>query len=158
MSLRARLALLYTSIVGGILFIFGMAVYISVSASLIRQLDDRLIFSAESVMKPLRSGALDNITMPELDLFADIYIQVWGSDSQLEARSQNIQGIFLPLDTGSMRSTRSVFRDLQLGNNRLRVLTVPIVTTSTDRLVGPLQVGTPLLAFETTQRCWFVCS
>ena len=43
-----------------------------------------------------------------------------------------------------MRSTRSVFRDLQLGNNRLRVLTVPIVAAGTDRLIGRIQLGTPL--------------
>ncbi len=151
MSLRARLALLYTSIVGGILLLFGMAVYLSVSASLIRQLDDRLIWSADNIIQTLRSGALGNITMPELDLFTDVYIQIWNMDDRLEARSQNIQGLYNPLDSGAMVSGRPIFRDIQLGNNRLRVLTVPIVASGTDRLIGRIQLGTPLLALETTQ-------
>lgn len=151
MSLRARLALLYTSIVGGILLLFGMAVYMSVSTSLIRQLDDRLISSANNVVSTLRSGALGDISMPELDLFTDIYIQVWSREGKLESRSQNIQGLYEPLDSGAMKTSRPVFRDIQLGNNRLRVLTVPIAVAGTERLIGRIQLGTPLIALETTQ-------
>lgn len=152
MSLRARLALLYTSIVGGILFLFGMAVYVSVSTSLIRQLDDRLILSANSVINTMRSGALGEIQMPELDLFTDVYIQVWNTSAQLEARSQNIQLFFQPLDEIGMRASRPIFRDVQVGTSRLRVLTVPLVTAGTDRLIGIMQVGTQLDSVETTQK------
>ena len=42
MSLRARLAVLYTAIVGGILLLFGTAVYVSVSVTLTNQVDDIL--------------------------------------------------------------------------------------------------------------------
>jgi two-component system OmpR family sensor kinase len=152
MSLRARLALLYTSIVGGILLLFSMAVYLAVSTSLIKQLDDRLIWSANSIIKSMHSGDLKNIQMPELDLFTDVHIQVWSSNDQLEVRSQNIQTLFQPLDPNGMHSNRPIFRDVQVGNNRLRVLTVPIVTAGTDRLIGTIQLGTPLGALETTQK------
>ena len=77
MSLRARLAFLSTSIVGGILLIFGMAVYISVSITLTNQVDDILVRAATQVVGIKRRFAW-GVFLPELDLFADVYIQVWG--------------------------------------------------------------------------------
>jgi two-component system OmpR family sensor kinase len=156
MSLRARLALLYTSIVGGILFLFGIAVYVAVSTSLTSQLDTKLVIAANNVLKSMRAGSLGDIQMPELDLFTDIYIQVWGRTGQLEARSQNIQRYFSPLDEVGMRANRPIFRDVQVGNSRLRVLTIPIVTTSSKRPIGTMQVGTGLETVETTQRVLIV--
>ncbi|MCC7130563.1 MAG: hypothetical protein IT297_09220, partial [Anaerolineae bacterium] len=47
---------------------------------------------------------------------------------ELEARSQNIQRYFTPLDKNGLTYGKPVFRDVQVGNNRLRVLTVPMVT------------------------------
>lgn len=156
MSLRARLALLYTSIVGGILFLFGMAVYVSVSTSLTNQIDAKLIYSANSILDTMQAGALGEIKMPELDLFADVYIQVWGKNGELEARSQNIQGYSTPLDKNGMMYGRPVFRDVQVGNTRLRILTVPLVTAGSERLIGMLQVGTSLDTVATTQRVLLV--
>jgi signal transduction histidine kinase len=152
MSFRARLALLYTSIVGGILFLFGMAVYVTVSTSLTNQLDSKLVYTANNVLDTMRAGALGQIKMPELDLFADVYIQVWTGDGQLAASSQNIQRFAAPLDKGGMDSAKPVFRDVQVGNRRLRVLTVPIVTAGSDRLIGILQAGARLDAVENTQK------
>jgi hypothetical protein len=42
MSLRARLAVLYTTIVGGILLLLGVAVYAAVSVTLTSQVDELL--------------------------------------------------------------------------------------------------------------------
>ena len=89
MSLRARLALLSTSIVGGILFLFGMAVYVSVSVTLTNQVDNTLARAASQIIRNARAGRV-GVTLPELDLFADVYIQVWGTDGRLESTSVNI--------------------------------------------------------------------
>ena len=83
MSLRARLALLYTTIVGGILFVFGTAVYVSVSFTLTNQLDDVLVRAANQVVRNSKAGSLGLSSLPELDLFADVYIQVWGRTGEL---------------------------------------------------------------------------
>jgi heavy metal sensor kinase len=152
MSLRARLALLYTAIVGGILFIFGMAVYVSVSTSLTSQLDAKLNWAASNVMETMRAGALGVIKLPTLNRFADIYIQVWGRDGKLEASSQNIQGYFAPLDDTALQMQRPVYRDVEAGGISLRVLTVPLVTKNSKRMVGTLQVGTRMDNVKTTQR------
>ena len=82
MSLRSRLTLLYTSIVGGILLLFGIAVYYSVSLTVIHQLDDTLRIRAETVYLNTHidhNGDLI-VNLGLLDLPEDVYVQVWGRD------------------------------------------------------------------------------
>lgn len=150
MSLRARLAFLSTTIVGGILLIFGMAVYISVSLTLTRQVDQTLTRAASQIIGNARAGRL-GVTLPELDLFADVYVQVWGKDSQLESASQNIQGFNQPLDPAGFYNTEPVFNDVGVGNARLRVLTVPLIIRSNERIIGTLQVATSLVMIDNIQ-------
>ena len=150
MSLRARLAFLSTSIVGGILLIFGMAVYISVSLTLTRQVDQTLTRAASQIIGNARAGRL-GVTLPELDLFADVYIQVWGKDGQLESASQNIQGYNQPLDPAGFYNTEPVFKDVGVGSARLRVLTVPLIIRSNERIIGTLQVATSLSMIDNIQ-------
>jgi len=150
MSLRVRLALLYTSIVGGILLLFGMVVYVTVSVTLTNQVDDTLAWAATQIVRSSRAGAL-GISLPELDLFADVYIQLWGRTGTLESNSRNIEGYTSPLDEVGLQTSLPVYRDVQIGMVRLRVLTVPVVLRNSQRVVGILQVGTSLSMVETTQ-------
>jgi two-component system, OmpR family, sensor kinase len=152
MSLRARLTLLYSSIVGGILLLFGTAVYVAVSASLTGQLDARLVYAANNVLISMRAGDLENIQMPELDLFADVFVQVWSSSGKLEATSQNLQNYAKPLDEVGLRSALPTYRDVPIGQRQLRVLTVPLVVKGTDRVLGALQTGARLDLIQSTQR------
>ena len=61
MSLRARLGFSLYDIVGGILFLFGMAVYISVSVTLTNQVDYRLTFEARTMLESMHWNDLDAI-------------------------------------------------------------------------------------------------
>ena len=151
MSLRARLTLLSTSIVGGILLIFGMAVYISISLTLTNQVDSTLTRAASQIIQNAGADRL-SLTLPELDLFADVYIQVWGKDGQLESASQNIGGFSQPLDAAGLISVQPVFHDVLVGNARLRVLTVPLIIRSSNRIIGTLQVGTSLAKIDAIQK------
>jgi two-component system, OmpR family, sensor kinase len=152
MSLRARLALLYTSIVGGILFLFGMAVYVSVSVTLTNQVDAKLEWAASRVLSSMRAGALGVTNFPELDLFADVYIQIWGRNGQLETASQNIRGFDLPLDESSLKRNLPQYNTVNVNNVHLRVLTVPVMPSQSGRLIGVVQIASGLEMVETTQR------
>jgi two-component system OmpR family sensor kinase len=151
MSLRARLALLYTSIVGGILFLFGMAVYVSVSVTLTHQVDETLRRAATQVILDARAGSV-GVTLPELDLFADVYIQVWGRNEQLESSSRNILGFKSPLDPDGLHVSRPIYRNVMIGQARLRVLTVPLVIRNTNRVIGTLQAASSLAIVDSVQR------
>ncbi len=151
MSLRSRLTLLYTSIVGGILLLFGIAVYYSVSLTVIHQLDDTLRVWAETVYL---NSHIDNngdliVDLTQLDLPEDLYVQVWGRDNRLIEASPNIHNA---LDAVGVHSTTPTFRDVNRGGSRLRVLSVPLVAGKGTRLEGILQVGTRMDVVNATQQ------
>lgn len=153
MSLRARLALLYTSIVGGILLIFGTAVYVSVSLTLVNQIDARLARTARDIIdnsrfQPTETGS-GVLALPPFDFSGDVYIQVWSADRELLA--ENIR-FGQALDPASRTTSRPVYRDLTVGSVRMRVLTVPMEITASGRIIGVLQVGTSLTVVDATQR------
>jgi two-component system, OmpR family, sensor kinase len=150
MSLRARLALLYTFIVGGILFLFGMAVYMTVSVTLTTQVDDRLVLAANKVVDSMHAGDVSTIPFTELDAFNDIYVQIWGPSQVLKSSSQNISRFNKPLDPSMLASGVPVYQTVEMNTNPVRVLTVPLTYLSTNRVIGVLQVGTSLATVNTT--------
>src|SRR5512138_1261365 len=142
MSLRSRLTLLYTTIVGGILLLFGLAVYYSVSLTVVHQLDDTLRLRAEKVYINNHIDTNGNLTvdLTPLDLPGDVLVQVWGKGNKLVTASQNIL-LNSPLDTAGIHSSTPVWRDVTRSGTRLRVLTVPLIAGHTTRIEGILQVG-----------------
>lgn len=153
MSLRSRLTLLYTAIVGGVLVLYGLAVYYSVSLTVIHQLDDTLRMRAQTVYLNTRIDARGDLTvdLPQLDLPEDVFVQVWGIDNRIIKASQNVLILNSPLDAAGMHSQVPVFRDVNRGGARLRVFTVPLVTQS-GRMEGILQVGTRMNVVDATQQ------
>jgi two-component system OmpR family sensor kinase len=151
MSLRARLALLYTSIVGGILFLFGMVVFVSIGVTLTNQIDQTLERAASQVVSVARADAV-SVALPELDLSIDVYIQFWGRNGRLSNASQNIIYRATPLDPDGLRSSQTVYRNVMERKARMRVLTVPLYTSDQNWYVGTLQLGTSLVIVDSTQR------
>jgi two-component system OmpR family sensor kinase len=152
MSLRARLALLYTLIVGGILLLFGTAVYAAVSVTLTRQIDDTLVGVAQKIINTISLNSVGGIDVKisrPMDYSADVYIQLWGKDGRLLATSDNARGIVQSLDGAALSSTQTVFHDITLNKQRLRVLTVPL--TASSRFIGSLQLGTRLTMLDAAQ-------
>lgn len=161
MSLRARLAVLYTSIVGGILLIFGVAVYGAVSFILLSQVDNILQRTVEDIWRSVYVDATGELKIGQtttLDLSPGLLFQVWGRDKSLIY--SNIPLLNRPLDPLGLQSSEPVFQDsslnTQAGSVHLRVLTVPLVIGEGERLVGALQVGTSLAVIDATQQSLLV--
>lgn len=155
MSLRARLAVLYTTIVGGILLLFGVAVYTAVSFSLTTQVDALLLRTVDNIWPEVFVDATGELGIQRsLDLPPGILVQIWGRDRVL--RYTNVPQLTVPLDPLGLTSTKPESRDvnLQAGNSslHLQVLTVPLVIGEADRKVGIIQVGTSLAVVDTTQQ------
>ncbi len=155
MSLRSRLAVLYTSIVGGILLLFGFAVYGVVSVSLTSQVD-RLLERAVGEIWPQIyvdvNGVLRVRDVPELP--PGLIFQVWGKRKDLILT--NLSQLSVPLDGAGFQAGRLTFGHSTLKTNtgpvHLRVLSVPLVVGERTRLVGVLQVATNMAVVDTTQR------
>jgi two-component system, OmpR family, sensor kinase len=153
MSLRARLALLYTTIVGGILLLFGTAVYVTVGHTLTKQVDSTLDVRAQGIIPFIAIGSNGQLfvqRLPAQDYSAGVFIQVWGKNDQLVEASPNNPDPNQPLDRSGLQATKPVFHDVPVRGTHLRVLSVPLAVSG-ERIVGVLQVGTSLSVVETTQ-------
>jgi len=161
MSLRTRLAVLYTSIVGGILFLFGTAVYGAVSVSLTSQVDALLQNTVQQIWPTIfvdSQGVLGVRQSPELELSPGLLLQIWRRQNYLIYT--NIVQVTAPLDPVGLQFSKPVFRYSSLNTSsgavHLRVLTVPLVIGGGGRQAGSVQIATSLSFIDTTQRSLLV--
>ena len=143
MSLRVRFTLLYSSLAGGILLIFGTAVYILVGFLLVNQVDDTLTQTTRDIVSNTRIdsvGELNVIILPQFNFTSNLFVQVWDANGKLHSSSQNIGGYNQPLDADGLQSNLPVYRDVTIQQSLLRTISVPLLVG--DRPIGTLQVAT----------------
>ncbi len=149
MSLRLRLTLLYSTLVGGILLVFGTAVYILISVILLNQVDNVLAATARDIIEVTtvdRAGQVSAISVPLLDMTANTYVQVWGRDGKLKSNSPAIAALREALDPVGLETRDPVYRENTINNVRLRVLSVPLQLG--DHRVAVLQVAASLTVVD----------
>jgi two-component system OmpR family sensor kinase len=152
MSLRLRLTILYSALTGGILLIFGVLLFSLVNLLLINQIDQTLIQAYTDLLKGWSvgpQGQLDQGSLPELNIAANISYQVWNQNGQLRFSSPDLSMLHQPLDEVGYGSTTSVYRDSFTPRGHLRVLTVPLEVGG--RPYGTLQVAASLDLVDLTR-------
>ncbi|HLE14661.1 MAG TPA: HAMP domain-containing sensor histidine kinase [Anaerolineales bacterium] len=149
MSLRARLTLLYTTLLGGILLLFGVTVYLFVGILLTNQVDDNLVQTFEDIRTNTRLesvGKIEVLRLPSLDLTGNVYAQAWDRSGQLH--NSNVPELKQPFDPISMQSSTPLFSEVDLEGLHLRVLSVPLVVG--ERPIGTLQMASNLRMVDAT--------
>jgi two-component system OmpR family sensor kinase len=145
MSLRSRLTLLYSSLVMGILLVFGSAVYVLVSILLINHIDNLLATTVKDIVSVTRVnpvGDIGVIKFPPLDMTANVYVQIWGRNGRLMTSSPSLSQLNESLDPDNLNITRPVYHETSFRGVHLRVLSAPLIIEG--RPVGTLQVATSL--------------
>ncbi|HEY9152910.1 MAG TPA: HAMP domain-containing sensor histidine kinase [Anaerolineales bacterium] len=153
MALRLRLTLLYATIMGGILLIFGAAVYIIIGILLTNQADATLASTAHDIIDVTRVNSVaevDAISLPPLDMTSNVYVQLWGEDNKIRNESAGIQNLSISLDPIGLKAGEPIYRENIVENVHLRVLSIPL--RSGNRNVGVLQVATNLNVADTARR------
>ncbi len=152
MSLRLRLTLLYSTFMGGILLIFGAAVYLLVNVILLNQMDTMLASVALDITRVARVnsvGELSVISLPPLDMASNAYVQVWDLNQKIVASSPSIGMLTKPLDSLAIKTHSTVYKDSYLDGAHLRVLSAPLILG--ERMIGTIQVGASLGVVDATQ-------
>jgi two-component system OmpR family sensor kinase len=149
MSLRLRLTLLYTTLLGGVLLIFGSLVYGLVSYTLLQQVDANLSSSADQIISQIRVGEDNRFDPRTLESYQPPEALVY----QLWDRSGILQAVYpaterQPLDKGSQTTGQPKYSFVQNGPNRVRILNVPLTTPRGS--AGILQVATSLGVVDMT--------
>jgi two-component system, OmpR family, sensor kinase len=151
-SLRLRLTLLYSTLVGGILLVFGSAVYILISVILLNQVDNTLAATVQDIINVTRvnsQGEVSAINLPALDMTANTYVQVWGRDGKLKSASPGIAGMAVALDPIGLDAKNPLYQDNTINGIHLRVLTVPLQLGI--HRIAILQVATSLTVVDSAR-------
>ncbi|BCY17179.1 MAG: HAMP domain-containing histidine kinase [Chloroflexi bacterium] len=149
MSLRLRLSLLYTLVLGGVLLLFGSLAYSLVSITLLDQMDSMLAKNANDLILKLRVNANGRFDARSANTFTpdeNIVFQVWGNDRSLQLARP--AGDVDPLDRVKLRSDIPVFNTTGDVGKHMRVLTVPLKNARGP--AGLLQIGRNLNLFDAT--------
>lgn len=145
MSLRLRLTLLYSTLTGGILLVFAAAVIMVFNALLVNQIDNTLESSTNIIVNRIEVNSLGQVSLDltAIDISSDVYVQVWGLDNELQASLRTIdEFIDRPFDRDALRAESPIYRDVSMGNQELRVLSVPILAG--EHKIAVLQVAVRL--------------
>jgi two-component system, OmpR family, sensor kinase len=137
---------------GGILIIFGATVYLLVNVILLNQVDNMLAGVAREIMRNTTvssTAELSMVSLPQLDMTANAYVQVWGMDESLLTTSPSIGTLSRPLDPIGLKAGTTIYEDSYLDGAHLRVLSVPLVFG--ERRIGILQVGASLSVVDATR-------
>lgn len=150
MSLRLRLTVIFLTLLGGAIILFGVLVYGLVSLVLLQQIDNTLVSSANQLVERLRITPYDQFDPRPIANFEttdNLLFQVWGSNGLLQLSRPS--GFNTPFDPVALNSGRVTLQESLVNNLRLRVLTVPLETER--RPVGVLQVAMALNLVQVLQ-------
>jgi heavy metal sensor kinase len=153
MSLRLRLTLLYSTLIGVILLVFGTTVFLLVNVLLLNQIDETLASVARDIIQVTQVdsvGEINLVSLPPLDMTANAFVQVWTRDGQLKSFSPSISIISESLDPAGLETQQPMYHENTVKGVHVRVLSVPLKVG--ERTIGVLQVGTSLTVADATRR------
>jgi len=154
LTLRARLTLWYTSVLTGVLIVFGTTVYILLSASLYRQVEDTLQRTADDILRASQfqiAGIPVSALQLELDLTANIFVQVYDGEGNLLQQTMNFALEESPFDETTLGADVPQFSSVVIDGTRFRVLTVPVIRGENDEVAAFLQLAESLQAIDQTR-------
>lgn len=148
MSLRLRLTLLYSLLMGGILLIFGAAAYLLVNNVLLSQVDGRLEVTAYDFIKVAGVDSLKKVRFESfpVNMGTEVYVQVWGLDDNLQASYGSLGQSETTFDLANKRANRPSYRETIVNNIPFRVLSVPLSYNGSQ--VAVMQVASSLTTVE----------
>ena len=150
--LRAKLTLLYSTLLGGVLLLFGVAVYALVNFTLIGQIDQLLNDTAQEILESARVDSVGELTilhLPRLNMTTNVYVQVWDRGGRLIASSLDRDEFPAALDTQGLAATERVFRSIDYNGSPTRVLSLPLSVGG--RSAGTMQVASSLAVTESVR-------
>ena len=152
MSLRLRLTLLYAILTGGILLVFAAAVIFVFNAILVNQIDNTLANAVDVIVGGITVDSLDEVKadLTTIELSSDVYVQIWGVDGKLQTGLRTLTGFAdKPFDPSGFLIATPVYREIQAGSQRLRVVSVPLERNG--HRIATLQVAVNLSVVDSAR-------
>ncbi len=151
MSLREKLTIGFSFFIGGILLVLGLFIFWIVRIILVDNIDQRLITSSRVLIEKITISGNNSINtrgLVDISSRDNQIFQIWLNSTDL-VFSKPI-GLNTSIDPIGLYEGEAVFRSVLVGEDRFRVLSVPIITNR--GLSGVLQVGIDMGIVELTNQ------
>jgi heavy metal sensor kinase len=165
-SLRFKLTLWYVLILGILLISFSSFLYITLSRSLYRDVDNRLrslahLIATESgtPSSTFGFGKLDQAVRATLNLRpVGKFIQVLDESGNIGEKSENLKNVQLPISLQALKNASKGFITFEtvhtFGNTPLRMMTLPVIENG--NMARIIQVASSLEDVEDALRTLFI--
>jgi heavy metal sensor kinase len=165
-SLRFKLTLWYVLILGVLLISFSGFLYITLSRSLYRDVDNRLrslahLIATESgtPSSTFGFGKLDQAVRATLNLRpVGKFIQVLDESGNIGEKSENLKNVQLPISLQALKNASKGFITFEtvhtFGNTPLRMMTLPVIEN--EHMARIIQVASSLEDVEDALRTLFI--
>lgn len=145
LSLRLKLTLLYTGVLLLALALLASVLIFTATRILHREVDESISATAASVVKSTVIFSLQEIVLPDINVFAapDTYLQVVDTRGRVVSHSKNLGQQDLPLSEYTLESAmhnQIFYETVRSGEQDIRVYNVPLAVDG-GRLLGILRVG-----------------
>jgi heavy metal sensor kinase len=153
MSLRLRLTLLYSTLMGAILLITSAAVTYVISSLLLNQIDNTLDTAYHVIIEKLEINDLGKIDakLNTTDISPEVYMQIWGLDGDLQSKYGTLKGFeHTAFDSSGLRADKSAYYDLTGIGWHIRILNVPLIQNG--HKVAVLQLAMKLDAVDVAKK------
>ncbi|MBN2501525.1 MAG: HAMP domain-containing protein [Anaerolineales bacterium] len=149
MPLRVRLTLFYTSVLGVVFVLFGIAVYATISIVLTRQIDNTLDQTVTDIFKLARFDAEGQFgLLVPISFDPRVVVQVWDTEGNLLAATTN--ELETPLDKETLTSEDTVDSYVWHAGKHYRVLTRPF--EGDYGMHGIMQAGIDMAEVDQVQK------
>lgn len=156
MTIRRKLILLYSGLLGIVILLLGVGVFSVIRATWIEAVDTALRETADQVLTNSSYYSVPEygppervlIDLPELDVFraSGVMVQVWSNQAdgqpKWEDASEGIAHYYEPLDPEALNAREPYYHNSNKNDIELRVLTAPIMIEG--RIFGRIQVAASL--------------
>src|SRR5512133_1429707 len=153
MSLRLRLTLLYSTLMGVILLVISAAVTVVISQLLLQQVDITLDKAQDIAIRNLKMNQLGRVSsdLEPTDVSSDVYMQIWGLDGDLQYKFPKDLSNFenKPFNESGLHEEHPEYRDFSGADWHIRVLSIPLVQNG--RRLATLQLASKLDVVDTAR-------
>jgi len=149
MSLRLRLTLLYSTLMGVILLLISAAVTIVVTELLLEQVDKNLEKAQDIAIRHIQVDPLGKISLKltPTAVNSDVYMQVWGLDGDLQFPYRELSNYEkVPFNASGLHEKKPRYADIPGTDGHIRVLSIPLVQGG--RRLATLQLASKLDAAD----------
>lgn len=153
MSLRLRLTLLYSTLMGAILLVISAAVTLVITALLMNQIDETLDIAQDLVVSKITVDPLGKVRaeLEPTDIGSEVHMQIWGLNGELQSSFGTLGYYEIePFDVDALQSEKPLYRDVSGDGWHVRVLSVPLVKDG--HRVAVLQLATKLDVVEAARK------